>query len=247
MSSSLNLPPALPASTQQVLRDFMAHAGEVFKDHLIAAVLFGSAAEGRLRPQSDVNLILVVREFTPVQAEVLSASLNLARAAIQLQVMFLAASEIPVALECFAQKFADILRRHHTIWGSDPFAGLSVSREEEIRKTQQVLLNLTLRLRERYALLASQPDRLTQAIADSIGPLRTCAAAILEIEGKPANSPKEAFAAIIQELNVAAWSYLPQHFSAVREQVAGGPPAGAVIGHLLALATAMRLRLESHL
>lgn len=248
MSSPFDLPQGLPASATDVLKHFVGRAREAFGDDLRSAVLFGSAAEGRLRPQSDVNLILVLRDFAPPNAESLSASLSLARAAVDLQVMFLAEAEIPAALECFAQKFADILRRRHVVFGPDPFSGMAVSREDEIRRTRQVLLNLAMRLRERYTLLAANPDQLLLAVTDAIGPLRTCAAAIFEIEGNPPASPKDAFASLIANLGIADWNYLPAHFSALREQTAtSGPPAPIVIAHLLTLATTMRLRMESHL
>lgn len=248
MSSPVNLPPGLPTQTSSVLFDFVNAARTILGDDLHSAVLFGSAAEGRLRQQSDVNLILVLSRFDPAKAAGLSNFLTLARAAIDLQVMFLAESEIEAALDCFAQKFADILRRHHVIYGPDPFAKRAISRDEEIRRTRQSLLNLTLRLRERYTLLSTHPDRIATAIADAIGPLRSCAAAIREIEGHADTSPKDAFAALIAALGQAEWNYLPPYFSAVRESATPATPAAPdVIAHLLALATIMRLRLESHL
>lgn len=248
MSSQPTLPTGLPPQTQTTLRDFVTRAQESFGANLISAVLFGSAAEARLRQHSDVNLILVLKSFSPEQAAALSPALTLTRAAIDLQVMFLAEAEIPAAFECFAQKFADILRRHFVVYGPDPFAGASVNREDEIRRTRQVLLNLTMRLRERYTLLAANSGLLQPAITDSIGPIRTCAAALHEIEGHSANSPKEAFAATIASLNTPEWNYLPEYFSAVREQGLPASPAPAVvIAHLLALSTTLRQRLESHL
>jgi len=248
MSSQIQLPPGLGSETGSTLRDFVERAREVFGERLRAAVLFGSAAEGRLRQQSDVNLILVLRDFSPETAAELSGALGLARAAVDLHVMFLEEAEIPAAFECFAQKFGDILRRHFVVYGADTLAGYEVSREDEILRTRQVLLNLGLRLRERYTLLASHPDKVAGAIGDAVGPLRTCAAALCEIEGKPAESPKEAFAAVVAGLGVSEWHYLPQYFSALREQGAPSAPAAAdVIAHVLALATALRRRLESHL
>ncbi|MFN7934856.1 MAG: nucleotidyltransferase domain-containing protein [Bryobacteraceae bacterium] len=248
MSSQLTLPTGLPPQTQNILRDFVTRAQESFGSNLLSAVLFGSAAEARLRQHSDVNLILVLKSFSPEQAAALSPALALARAAIDLQVMFLAEAEIPAAIECFAQKFADIIRRHFVVCGPDPFAGAAVNREDEIRRTRQVLLNLTMRLRERYTILAANPDQLSTAIADSIGPVRTCAAALHQIEGRSANSPKEAFAATIASLNNPEWNYLPEYFSQVREQgLPASPAPTVVIAHLLALSTTLRQRLESHL
>jgi len=68
-----------------------------------------------------------------------------------------------------------------------------------VRRTQQVLLNLMLRMRERYALVSLREEQLTLVIADMTGPLRACAASLLKLEGTSAGSPKEALAVIIND------------------------------------------------
>src|SRR5215468_9461558 len=108
---------SLPDEVQRALDDFLSEAQAAFRDQLQSVVLFGSAAEGRLRPSSDVNLLVVLREYRTGDAARLHQGLLLARAAIRLQAMFLTESEIPAAIECFAQKFADILRRRQLLWG----------------------------------------------------------------------------------------------------------------------------------
>src|SRR5947209_8244974 len=123
---------ALPQTVDRALTDFLDAAKSAFADHLSSAVLFGSAAEGRMRATSDVNLILVLTEFVPGEIDRLAPALNLARAAIRLEPMFLLESEIPAAAECFAQKFADIARRRRVLHGPDPFVNLTVPRGAEI-------------------------------------------------------------------------------------------------------------------
>lgn len=97
-------------------------------------------------------------------------------------------------MESFGQKFSDVVRRHRVLHGPDPFAGVHVSRAAVIVRLKQVLLNLMLRLREAYVERGSMPERVAELIADSAGPLRSCAATMLELEGKPAAHPKEALA-----------------------------------------------------
>jgi hypothetical protein len=64
--------------------------------------------------------------------------------------MFLLATEVPAAMEAFAAKFADVLRRRRVLFGDDPFAGRTIPRAAEIARLRQVLLNLILRLRAAY-------------------------------------------------------------------------------------------------
>ncbi len=47
--------PDLPPEVQKVLDEFVLSAKEAFSNHLTSIVLFGSAAEGKLRPTSDIN------------------------------------------------------------------------------------------------------------------------------------------------------------------------------------------------
>lgn len=239
------LPDGIPPNVQTVLRDFLDEARMQLGADLSSAVLFGSAAEGRLRATSDVNLILVLKSFSASAAAALSGPLGLAKAAVDLRVMFLLESEIQPALDCFAQKFADILRRHYVLLGNDPFSGLRVKREAEVLRTRQVLLNLAMRMRERYTFDAKAPDALLHGIADTTGPLRTCAMSILELEGTAAASPREAFAKVIQSLD-AGLNYLPEYFSKLRE---GEPPAEpqppALVNDLLHVMAAMRQRVEA--
>jgi predicted nucleotidyltransferase len=173
-----------------VLADFAGKAREVLADDLVSVVLFGSAAEGRLKATSDVNLILVLRAFEAEKLAQLGDQLLAADAAIQLRVMFLLESEIPAAVECFAQKFADILRRHRVIFGKEVFAATKVPRSPEIFRLRQILLNLTLRLREAYVSRGQRPEQVVRVLADALGPLRAAAGTLLELEGS-ANSDSD--------------------------------------------------------
>jgi predicted nucleotidyltransferase len=185
MEGSIARLDGLPAHVATVLSDFAAKARDVLADDLVSVVLFGSAAEGRLRATSDVNLILVLRSFDPEKLGQLGDPLLAADAAIQLRVMFLLESEIPSAVECFAQKFADILRRHRVIIGKEVFATTQVPRNAEIFRLRQILLNLTLRLREAYVSRGQRAEQIVRVLADALGPLRATAGTLLELEGAP--------------------------------------------------------------
>jgi predicted nucleotidyltransferase len=189
----------LPPEISQGLDQFIQKAQQAFGDELVSAVLFGSAAEGALRSTSDVNLLLILRRFDRERADKIRDSLRTAHAEMRLEVMFLMESELEHAMDAFAVKFSDIMSRRKVLLGRDPFASLVIAPEAILKRTQQVLLNLMLRMRGRYALVSLREEQLILIIADMAGPLRACAASILKLEGKPAGSPKEALAKIISE------------------------------------------------
>lgn len=211
------MPPSLPEEIQRHLEAFVAAAQTTFGTDLTAAVLFGSAADGQLRATSDVNLLLLLKRFTPQAADALRAPLRLAHAAIDLQVMFLLESELTQAADAFAVKFADIIARHRVLLGNDPFASLHTSRDAVLRRLRQVLLNQQLRMRERYMLVSLNEEQLAGAIADAAGPLRSAAASLAQLEGKSALSGKQALEAFVDQLGEPSLHTALQAMSAARE------------------------------
>ncbi len=234
----------LPTNVSSALNTFIAAAKKAFGDNLLSAVLYGSGAEGKLRPTSDVNLILLLATFERDQADQLREPLRLAEAAIKLRVMFLLRDELKPASQAFAVKFADITRRRLVLYGDDPFASFSVSREDAIFRLKQTLLNLTLRLRETYISRSLREEQVVVVIADTAGPLRSCASALLELEGNTVSSPKDALEQIAASLasGTAAHQDL-QVISEARQRHPLPPGAAApALFHLIDLAHAMWAR-----
>jgi predicted nucleotidyltransferase len=206
----------LPTHVERVLEDFMAAARQACGDALHAVVLYGSGAEGRLRATSDVNLILVLTEFSPQMADALREPLRAGQAAARLAVMFLLESEVSAAVDAYPVKYLDIMHRHRILYGNNPFAGLSIPRDASVFRLKQVLLNLRLRLRSLYILRGLNEEQLALVVADAVGPLRSCAATILELEGHPAPSPREALEQILPSED-PAWHEVFRHLSEARE------------------------------
>jgi hypothetical protein len=191
----------LPEAVERTITSFVDAAKQAFGADLVAIVLFGSGAEQNLRATSDVNILLILKRFDRTQADALREPLRFAHAAVELNAMFMLESEVPAAMEAFAVKFADILHRHRVLHGSDPFANVAVSDAALLRRLKQVLLNLQIRLRERYILMSLREEQLGRVIADAAPPLRASAASLLQLERNPASSPKKALERVIAGLN----------------------------------------------
>jgi predicted nucleotidyltransferase len=207
----------LPQAVERTLTAFVGSARSALGPDLKSIVLFGSAAEGRLRKTSDVNVIVVLAAFDPTRLDQLREPLRTAHAAIELEAMFLLEREIPAAIEAFAVKFADIRHRRRILHGSDPFADQAPSRGAEIARLKQVLLNLVLRLRLRYLLHSLRDEQAAALVADTAGPLRTCAEALLELQGNPASSPKAALAQVAASAPGGDWDVVLENLSLARE------------------------------
>jgi hypothetical protein len=236
----------LPENVARSLTSFVGSAVAAFGSDLKSAILYGSGAEGRLRAASDVNLLLVLSSFDAAKAEAIRQPFAAAHAAIQLTAMFLLESEFEPATIAFGQKFSDMLRRHRLLYGRDPFEGAHIPRAAVILRLKQVLLNLTLRLRESYVERGSTPERVSALIADSAGPLRSCAATLLELESKPALHPKEALVQFVSGFGEPHWEEMLAHISDARERKPlSAATADQTLFRLIELAARLRARVEA--
>ena len=207
MSQFAPLPtPHLPETTKKIIDDFLEAARFSFGPNLHSVVLYGSAAEGTLRPTSDINLILVLESFEPAQAEGIRPTLRVAQSAIQLNVMFLRTVEISAAVRSFAPKFADVLRRRTILFGEDPFAAILVPRDAEVRQLRQQLLNLVLRMRSVYVARGLREEQLAAFLAHVMGPIRKLAQSFQRLQEKPVVSAQDALVKLGTELGVASWT-----------------------------------------
>ena len=235
----------LPPQVSRVLNEFGEAAQSAFGADLKSIILFGSAAEGRLRATSDVNLILILSQFDQHGAAALREPLRVAQAAIRLSPMFIVEAELPAAITAFAEKFSDILRRRRILYGSDPFVGVTIPRDIVIARLDQVLLNLVLRLREAYVMRGLREEQLALAVAEAAGPLRASAATLLELQGKPIQSGKEALENIVKATPNEEWREVLPRLSEAREtRLLPAGVAGATLRHLIEIAGALRSRIS---
>ena len=235
----------LPPQVEQSINTFVDAAKAAFGSDLVSIIMYGSAAEGRLRATSDVNTLLVLKRFDQAHADAMREPLRLAHATIQMNTMFLLESEVPTAMEAFAVKFADIAARHRVLFGTDPFTAVEPSHDALVRRLKQVLLNLQLRLRERYVLLSLREEQLALVIADAAGPLRSSAASLLHLEGQAVLAPKEALEKVVTEMADANFASVLLQMSTAREdrQLEPGQASPTLMG-LIEVTRRLRERAE---
>jgi hypothetical protein len=210
--------PDLPERIRQVLDGIVDAARRAFDRDLRSVVLYGSAAEGRMRATSDVNVMFVLSRFDEEKANRFREPFRFACAAADVQAMFVLDTELELAAREFAQKFADMQRRHIVLHGDDPLAKLTIARESLVRRLQQTLLNLAMRLREMYVQRSLREEQCAATIADATGPLRAAAASILELEGRGTLAPKEALYTFVHDLGPSDFVDLLPHLSEAREK-----------------------------
>ena len=221
---------ALPLGVATLLSQFIEAAINACGPDLVSIVLYGSGAEAKLARTSDVNLLVIVRAFDRGKANRLQNMLLAAEAAIRLRVMFLLEDEISSAVELFAQKFADILRRHKILYGSDVLSGMRIPRDDQVFRLRQVLLNLTLRIRELSVSRGDNPGRILQVMSDSVGPLRAVAMTLLTLEGQAASDADSALQSVAASLGHSAT--VDKLFAAHQQTLSNGDVQGCLFALL---------------
>jgi predicted nucleotidyltransferase len=234
----------LPPAVVRVLEDIVSTTLEVFGSELRSLVLFGSAAVGRLRATSDVNLLFILGRFRSEGLDRVSAVLQASAAAVDVRPMFVLESELPAAASAFAIKFADLHRRRRVLAGEDVLASLVIPQAAIRHRLQQVLLNLQLRLRSRYIAQHGRPEQLARTIANAAGPLRASAAAICELQGHPFESTKAALDRVAASLP-GDWQPLLTKISGARAGTLAPDLAAPALLQLIELIDALRARASS--
>lgn len=243
------LPPdpldGLPEPLALGLRELLAAARAALDGDLLSVVLFGSAAEARLRPVSDVNLMFVLERCDPARVEALGPSLRLAHAVLRVEPLLILHTELPAAVEQFAVKFADMHQRHRVLYGPDPLDHLP-TRAAAVARLRQVLLNQVLRTRAGFALAGGAEPALAALLAQGAGPLRAAAALLLALQGRPAPDPRSALEQVAAELAGAPAVSALETLSVVRAGDAVGAAAcAAALLALQELAQAMAARVAA--
>ncbi len=227
-----NLSSVIPEDVRQVLASIVSAARESLGPDLLSIALFGSAAEGMLRATSDVNVLFILERFDRLRADSFRDPLRVGYSALKLSAMFVLRSELDAACEEFPVKFGDISRRHRVLYGQDLLSGLTIPRKAKLRALRQILLNLSMRLRERYMATSLREEQLAIVIAEAASPLRSVASTVLDLEGKAAPSPKEALELLAKDIGGDSWEQTLRNLSQARESrfLEPGVASAAAIG-----------------
>ena len=151
-----------------------------------SAVLYGSAARGEyLAGTSDLNLLLVCGSLRPEVLRALSPALERLRRERQTPPLLIELGEWERAADVFPIEVTDMQAAHETLRGADPVSGISVDRGDLRRALEEELRGRLLRLRQSFALHASDAAALGEIAARSISSVAALLRASLALHGKP--------------------------------------------------------------
>lgn len=229
MESGLsNLPPLVKTRLDELVSSLKASFGE----DLDAVLVYGSAARGGYRPEeSDVDVMLVLKDDPETKLEAAGPALQLARFAARIEVMMLRKDEISRAADCFPLLYDDIARCSVTLHGQSPFHGVAIESEHKRLRIEQELREARIRLRRVVSDMTSGDPTYGRAIERKLKQLRGPLWALLALRGEKVDDH-------LEPVLVAAGRAYAVDISPLLKAREAPRPAYACLVHLLDAALA---------
>jgi len=157
-----SLAPRITAALDRLTNGLTTSAGKNF----VGLILYGGVARGRYRPgKSDVNVVVVLEDTSLISLSAVAPALRAAWKEARVEPFILTREEVVTAADVFPTRFLDIQQCHVVLGGENPFAELTVPRENIRLRVEQEFRNLQLRLRQRYIAVQDDLPGLTAALS----------------------------------------------------------------------------------
>jgi hypothetical protein len=189
-------------------------------DRLVSLILYGSVARSSAAVSGrggGANTLLIC---DPVDPAVLSALEGPTAAWVRSghpAPIILSLREWRTSADAFAIEYEDIRAAHRVIAGRDPWAGITVRREDVQRQLEQELMGKLVRLRQVYVAAAGDAGRLTALVAQSASGFFTMLRTLLRLMGRPVPADADA----LLKAAAAAAGFPPEALQPVAAYVEG--------------------------
>ena len=175
---------ALPSTAQGRLEQLKKSLEEVLGDNLVSLIVHGSAVRGGFRDgQSDVDVVLIIRNDARDKLMAASDALQLARFSARIETMILTSDEVGRAADAFPLLYDDIQRCHVVLSGTDPFDGLEIAERHRRLRIEQELREGQIRMRRALVDSMGQQKLLAGAVVRKVRQLRGPMLALLALKG----------------------------------------------------------------
>ncbi len=154
----------------------------IFGDRLEAFVAFGPPHAEPL-----ANLALV-RTLTAADLGACAARASAWHRAGSATPLLLTKDEFAGSLDAFPIEYGEIIDSHRTIFGTDPFAGLSIQADDLRRACEVRVKSHLLHLRENYVECGARPAAVAALVADSAPAFAQLLSRLARLDGHAAAS-----------------------------------------------------------
>lgn len=167
----------------QRLERFAAALERAAGDNLVSLALYGSAAVGAAREDSDVNLLLVLRDARAAALAPLGDAMRDWVKAGERPPLIFSDTSWRAAADVFPLEIEDIRDRHRVLRGADPVAGLATTPDDQRRELEREVRGRMVQLRAAYAAAAPDGRALGALVLESCRGLLPLLRAALRMAG----------------------------------------------------------------
>lgn len=165
---------------------------EALGKDLHALILFGGLAKGEYHPAgSDVNVMVVLKQVTMRELDMLAPILQRGMQNIRLAPLVLTERDLRRSTDVFPVKFLDMQRHHRVVCGRDVLGELTISQDHLRLRAEQQIKNLLLRLRLFYLRRAQHAELIETALTGAISSLCSSLAVLLSLKTGAAPASKD--------------------------------------------------------
>ncbi len=168
------------------LEELVTQLRSAYGAQLSCVVLYGSAAAGEyVAKKSDHNVLVLLSR---IESGALAAASAVARAwneAGNPPPMTMTDDEWRRSSDIFPMEYSDILARNRVLYGSPPFNGISISRENLRLQLEQQVMGKLLQLRQGVLIAGTDGGRQAKLIGASISTIMVLFRAVLRLAGEP--------------------------------------------------------------
>ena len=156
-----------------------------YGEDLSAVVLYGSAAGGEHNPdRSDYNVLVIVKHLNGTTLPAASAVARAWSDAGNPAPLTFTEPEWRGSADVFAMEYADILERNRVLFGTPPFAGITVRPADLRLQLEREALGKVLRLRQEIHAAGGDGKRLVHLLSASLSGVLAVFRAFLRLHGE---------------------------------------------------------------
>lgn len=199
---------------------FADQVAQAIGPRLVSLLLYGSVARGTHVPdRSDTNTLLICDAVDEALFAALAPAVRPWTRAGNPAPLIFTEHEWRASAHAFPVEYADAREAHRVLAGRDPWAGLSVRRDDLARQLEHELLGKLVRLRQAYVALGAERKALGRVIGGSVPGFLAMLRATLRLAG---DTPPPAAAALVRAAGTLI-GFPADELAPLATQASGGP------------------------
>lgn len=185
---------------EERLSELVRRLKSAFSDHLVSAILYGSAAMGDWHDQtSDLNILCVLDRVSRLELAQSETVFRWWRQQGNPPPLLLSEEEIRTSTDCFPMEFHDIQEHRRVLHGADVIQSLNIDRSFYRAQVEHELRAKHIRLRQKAAELLSRPEQLLNLLTDSVSTFCVLGRHALILSGREPRWKKREIVAALEE------------------------------------------------